>query len=179
MEIIRNAAIDAMLSRRSVRRYTPEKVSEAELDTILQCGLWAPSARNAQTTMLVLIGRDLLDELEREYMSTLVKAPKFMAGGFSYGAPHLIIAYDKDGTRWSGVNAALAVENMTIAASALGLGSVQLGIIREFMLSEAGRRWQKRFGVPDDYSFALSVAVGHQDGEAVTQPRNEANIIKL
>lgn len=179
MDIIRNSTVDAILARRSVRKYTTEKVSEAELDTLLQCGLWAPSARNAQTTMLVLIGRDLIDELEKEYMSTLDKAPKFMAGGFTYGAPHLIIAYDKDGTRWSGVNAALAIENITIAASALGLGSVQLGIIREFMLSDAGRRWQKRFGVPDDYSFALSVAIGHQDGEAVTQPRNEANIIKL
>ena len=89
MDIIRNSTVDAILARRSVRKYTSEKVSEAELDTLLQCGLWAPSARNAQTTMLVLIGRDLIDELEKEYMSTLDKAPKFMAGGFTYGAPHL------------------------------------------------------------------------------------------
>jgi len=180
MEIIRNSAIDAILNRRSVRKYTDEKITEQELDTILQCGLWAPSARNAQTTMLVSIGRDLIDELEKEFMATLTEIPKFMTGtGFTYNAPHLILAYDKKDTRWTGTNAALAVENMTIAASALGLGSVQLGIIREFMLSEAGERWKKRLGVPDNYVFALSVAVGHQDGDAVTQPRNQDNIIKL
>ena len=48
-------AIKAIKTRRSVRMYTDEAVSEEALNTILDCGRWAPSAGNRQPWRFIVI----------------------------------------------------------------------------------------------------------------------------
>lgn len=52
--MIRNAVIDNMLKRRSIRRFRQEQISEEELATILQAGLYAPSAGGRQGVIFVV-----------------------------------------------------------------------------------------------------------------------------
>ena len=66
----RNETINSILSRRSTRNYTSEPVSNEDLQEILNCGLWAPSGMNAQTTMMVAVhDRELLLKLH-QFLST-------------------------------------------------------------------------------------------------------------
>ena len=44
----KTAVIDNMLSRRSIRKYTDEQVAKKQLDTIMKCAIYAPSALNKQ-----------------------------------------------------------------------------------------------------------------------------------
>lgn len=52
--MIRNAVIDNMLKRRSIRRFRQEQISEEKLATILQAGLYAPSAGGRQGVIFVV-----------------------------------------------------------------------------------------------------------------------------
>ena len=177
MNVIHNEVVDAILERRSVRAYTPEKLTEDEVNTIVQCGLWAPSARNHQTTMLAVVQDEkMLRELQEQILEKEEKPSEWLRT-FYYSAPCVIFAYDRSGDRWSGTNAAIAAENMHVAAHSLGLGSVLIGIIREFMQSERGDAWKKRFGIPEDYDFAIALAVGHPAGTSAVPPRKGDNAV--
>ena len=46
--MIRNEVTAAIAERRSIRKYTPRKVTGEELETILECGTLAPSGMNLQ-----------------------------------------------------------------------------------------------------------------------------------
>ena len=177
MEIIHNPVTDAILDRRSIRSYTEEKLTEDEVHTLLQCGLWAPSAHNRQTTRFAVVQDQPLLERLRQEVTEAAEDPSRWLKAFHYGAPCVIFVYDRKGDRWSGVNGAIAAENIHVAAQGLGLGSVLIGIIRDFMLSEKGEAWKKRLGLPEDYEFVLAVAVGHPAKPGRALPRSEENIV--
>ena len=63
-DIPMNQIIDAILSRRSIRKYTDEPVSPDDLNQIIQCGLYAANGGNHQVVHLTALARrDLLDQL--------------------------------------------------------------------------------------------------------------------
>ncbi len=58
--------IDTILTRRSVREFTREIISKQEIDTILDCGRWAPSGLNNQPWKFVVVQeRDTIDQLSQ------------------------------------------------------------------------------------------------------------------
>lgn len=178
MKLIKNDTVNAIMERRSIRGYTDEPVSEDELYTILQCGLWAPSGRNSQTTkFFVLRDKAAMERLQKEALESTENPSKWLSGGFYYNAPCLVFLYGKNGDRWSEINAAIAVENMHIAAQSLGLGSIILGIIKDYMLSEKGEEWKKYLGVPEGYDFVIALAVGHKAVEGKALPRDDGDIV--
>lgn len=68
--------VQAVKTRRSVRRYKPEKVSRKAINAILDFARWAPSAHNAQPWRLVVIDdnevkRKLASEMSRAWLSDL------------------------------------------------------------------------------------------------------------
>lgn len=167
--VIHNEVIDTILERRSVRAYTDERLTESEIQTILQCALWAPSGMNQQTTrMAVTQEAALIAELAED------------AGrnGFSYNAPCFIFFYAKKENKWGACNAALAVQNAALAAKALGLDSVVIGCVYDYLKSREGeQKWQKKLALPEDYEFVLGLAVGHGAETPQAKPRNQENII--
>jgi nitroreductase len=52
---IQNPVTDAILERRSIRAYTEAQLTEAQLTTLLDAGLWAPTARNEQELLFVVL----------------------------------------------------------------------------------------------------------------------------
>ena len=171
MEFLKNTITEAMLDRRSIRAYTDEKLTDDELYTILQCGLWAPSGRNEQTAKFVATqNKELLHAIAADMGDKVV---------LGYDAPCFIFVFDLLEGRWTPDNADFALENMHLAAYSLGLGSIMIGMCREFMRSEKGREWQKKMGIPDNYHFICGLAVGHTAAPTPPRPRNEENIIVL
>ena len=171
-ELIKNDVVNAIMERRSVRGYTSEPLTEDELYTLLQCGLWAPSGRNNQTTMFSVVrDAELLQKLHDESMND------FPAKNFYYEAPCVIFLYDKKGDKWADINASLAIENMHVAAHSLGLSSIILGCILDYMRSEKGEEWKKILNIPEDYDFVLALGVGHAAKAAKAPARNENNIV--
>ncbi len=173
-QTIRNMVTETILERRSVRAYLNKKITEAELNTVLEAGIWAPTARNQQEIeFYVLKDRKLIDQLSERFSAF---ANKDKVQDLSFGAPVLILLYGKEGSRFMTMDAGIAVENMAIAAQSLGLSSVIVGCFKEFMESEEGRKYSESIGVPESFSFCISIAIGYGAESGKAQPRREGRI---
>ena len=118
-----NPVIDAILKRRSIRRYSGKPVDKSEIRLLLKAGMYAPSARNEQPWHFIVIDqRDLLIRIRdvHPYASMLP------------GAELAILVCGDEKLELSKgywpVDCAAATQNILLAAHALGLGAVWLGV---------------------------------------------------
>ena len=93
-----NEVLKVLKERRSIRAFRPEPLKKEDLDAIVEAGLYAPSAKNLQSTKLVVV-RDaaVLARLER-LNSQILGTPE---GTPFYGAPEAIVVLsDSDHPNW-------------------------------------------------------------------------------
>jgi len=112
--------IQTIFSRRSIRKYTGEPVSEADIKTLLEAAMAAPSASNNKPWHFVVVTqRETLDALAdaHPYGKMLAQAPLCIA---VCGDPGISDYWEQD--------CSAATENLLLAATALGLGAVWLGM---------------------------------------------------
>ena len=117
-------ALEAIMSRRSVRKYTDQKVSHEIVEELLKAAMNAPSANNYQPWHFVVIDdRQILDRIPEfhAYSSMLYFAPLAIA---VCGDSRISSAY------WV-QDCSAAAENILLAAHASGLGAVWLGFYPE------------------------------------------------
>lgn len=116
-----NELIGTILARRSIRSYKVTPVAPADVETLLEAGMAAPSASNLKPWHFVIVTeRETLDALAEAhpYAKMLFEAPLCIA---VCGAPSTSERY------WI-QDCSAASENILLAATALGLGSVWLGV---------------------------------------------------
>lgn len=78
---------DALLTRRSIRKYKSTPVPDADIDRIIAAGLYAPTGRNMQSPIIVAVtNRELRDRISR--MNAAVMGSD---GDPFYGAPAVLI----------------------------------------------------------------------------------------
>jgi len=116
-------AMEAILSRRSIRKYTPQQVSEEIIRELLEAAMSAPSAGNQQPWHFVVINdRRILHEIPKfhPYSQMLEEA-----------ALAILVCGDEHLERVKGYwvqDCSAATQNILIAAHAKGLGAVWLGM---------------------------------------------------
>ena len=154
--------LKAIEERFSTRGYTAEKLTEAELDTLIKAGLQAPTATNRQEIhFTVLDGENpLLAEMQEEMLKD--RPGMKLDSNFYYGAPTVILLSGEEAFGWSAVDAGIAVENIALAAEALGLGNVILGCIKGALTGEKRDYFSKALKLPEGYVFEVAIAVGHK-----------------
>jgi nitroreductase len=135
-----NPVLRAIWERRSIRHFKPDKVPTKLVKKIIKAGTMAPSSSNLQPWRFVVIE----DEKRREYLKQIAlkrwnrvmevlkdreperfdfyQKQKDREDPVYYSAPVIIFVIGP-----SGVNCALACENMMLAAHSLGIGSCYVG----------------------------------------------------
>ena len=153
-------ALAAIKDRSSTRKYTAEKLTKEELDIIVKAGLMAPTAANRQEIHFTVIdGKDpILAEIQEEMLKSRPNA----TGSFYYDAPVVIILSGKEDFYWSAVDAGIAVENMSIAAEAIGLGGLIIGCIRDAMTGEKRAYFSEKLRLPEGCKYYVAFAAGHK-----------------
>ena len=154
-------SIDIILSRRSIRRYTDEPVSDADMTMLLEAGMAAPSSRNLRPWHFVTItSRESLDRLAEAHphgkMLFEATAAIAVCGQIDISPDYWI------------QDCSAATENILVAAAALGLGSCWLGCHpREERIEAIGAV----LGIPGDIGILSLISLGHpaEDKEARTQ----------
>ena len=133
-----NETMKSILSRRSTRVFMPDQIKEEELTTIIEAGLYAPSAHNQQSwNFTVVQNLELLNQLSNDakeaakhfddhLIQQLANNEKFHA---FYHAPTAIIISGEEKAMMPEVDCAAATENMLIAAESIGVGSCWVGFI--------------------------------------------------
>lgn len=146
-------ALDAILSRRSIRRYTDKPVPPETVRKLLEAGMAAPSANHKEPWHFVVITeRAILDAVPNfhPYSSMLLEAPLAI----------LVCGDTSLETRpgYMAQNLSAAVENMLIAAQGLGLGAVWLGV---YPREERMAGMKELLKIPDGFlPFAL-ISIGY------------------
>ncbi|MCH5286945.1 MAG: nitroreductase family protein [Christensenellaceae bacterium] len=153
--------LQAMKERFSTRGYTDEKLTDEELNTLIHAGLQAPTATNRQEIHITVVKGDnpILKEIEEEMLKGTGRT---LPQSFYYGAPVLMLLSGEKAFGWSAVDAGIAVENIALAAEALGLGNLIIGCIKKAMNGERQAEFASRLGIPEGYQFEIAIAVGHK-----------------
>lgn len=124
-------AIDAILSRRSRKRFTEKPVPYEVLAEILNAGNHAPSAGNLQNWKFLVIS----DSKIRKQMPELCSGQEWAAAPISIivvSEPRIAKEYfPKQAEYFSTQNCAAAMQNMLIAANHFNLGAVWIGSFNE------------------------------------------------
>ena len=140
--------IDTILSRRSIRRYTKKKASEDVLNKILEAGRSAPSASNVQPwRFIVLTDYKIKESLSHGRWNTFIKDSAFTVVGCGY-------VDDDYGRKWSTIDTTIALQNMVIAAWAMGVGSCWVGDFKE-------DRVKQLLKIPDKWKVVALVSFGY------------------
>ncbi|NWF94756.1 MAG: nitroreductase family protein [Candidatus Thorarchaeota archaeon] len=116
-------ALEAIRTRRSIRKYEARPVSSDMIEQILRAGMSAPSAGNQQAWQFVVItDRDILDKIPSVHPYSKMVREVSVA---------ILVCGDLDAEKYKGFwiqDCSAATQNMLLAAHALGLASVWLGI---------------------------------------------------
>ncbi|MHB0856527.1 MAG: nitroreductase family protein [Anaerolineae bacterium] len=112
--------MQAILDRRSVRKYKPEGMPEEHLRQILTAGHQAPSAANRQPWHFVVV----TDPAQKQRVAQACNGQMWMADAacilVGAGLPAA-------SSKWYRVDVAIALENMVLAAWSLGYGTCWIG----------------------------------------------------
>ena len=126
-------AKEAILGRRSIRKFKSDKVDTELINELLEAGFAAPSACNRRPLdFFVVTNEDKLEELQSAGSSATATAPLL-----------IIICADMQRTLPGGYtdywlhDAAAATENILIRAASLGLGSLWCGVYLQKSRMEA------------------------------------------
>ena len=114
---------DALHTRRSIRKFTPDPVSAEQVRAILGAAMTAPSAGNARPWRFVVVDdRVLLDEVPNIHQYT----------SFSRQVPlAILVCGDPSREKYPGFwaqDCAAATQNMLLAVHGLGLGATWCGV---------------------------------------------------
>ncbi len=147
-----NTVIETIRRRRSVRRFAAEPISDDVVHVLLEAANDAPSAHNKQSWRFVIVrgtAKDRLTTLIRDESALLPRKMKILlrlAGQIIQSAPVVVAIFNtgelaheiegehrrefQDFFRLMEIqSASAAVENLMIAATSLGIGTVWLGAV--------------------------------------------------
>jgi len=152
--------LDIIFSRRSIRAYTDEPVSEADITSLLEAGMAAPSASNRKPWHFVAV-------TDRAVLRALAEAHPFgkMLAGAAVG---IAVCGDPGVSDWWVQDCAAATENILVSVAGLGLGGVWLGCHGRPEREQAVR---DVLGIPASIGVLSLLSIGHpaEDKEARTQ----------
>ncbi|UGV41758.1 nitroreductase family protein [Methanococcoides orientis] len=146
-----SATIETILARRSIREYTEDPVSNDEINTILECGRWAPSGLNNQPWKFIIVrNEDTIKKLAdcTHYSKIVLQAKVLIA---IYLDQETMYHHDKDV-----LAIGASIQNMLLACEDLGLGAVWLGEILK-----KSEQVNDLLEVPESLELMAVLAIGH------------------
>jgi len=190
--------LELIRARRSVRRFSDSAVSREDITRLLEAARWAPSNHNRQPWKFLVIQdkqqiKRLAEVVSRGLSEKLKSLPEAAAAyaseftryaTFFAGAPVLLVARHKRPVSVSApvlaglknpelvsgepLSVAMAVQNLLLAAQALGLGTCVLTgpLLVQDLVARA-------LELPAGHDFTCFVAIGHP-AEAPTPPRRKS-----
>ncbi len=146
-------ALEAIYTRRSVRKYTDKALTQEEIDILMKAAMQAPSAGNGQPWEFVII----TNKEAREKIAAMN-----VYANMAKDAPMTILvcgnlSRTKMPQYWQ-QDCSAVVQNIMLAAHAIGLGTVWTGIYPE---EDRVAGFSKTFNLPENVLPLGAIVVGH------------------
>ncbi|WP_330427933.1 nitroreductase family protein [Butyricicoccus sp. OF10-2] len=158
-------ALECIKTRRSIRKFTEQPVTEDEVRQVVEAAAFAPSWKNTQIARYIVVtDKEKKDKLADNCMLGFTYNQKT-----THGAPALVVltmikersGYERDGsfstplaTHWQSFDAGIAAQTFCLSAHALGLGTVIMGIYDPAEVA-------KVVEIPEGQEVAALIALGH------------------
>ena len=163
-------ALDCIMTRRSIRRFTGESVTEQDAETILRAAMAAPSAGNQQPWHYILIA----DQDSRENIASMNPNARMLA----QAGLGIVVCGDTRSLKhpmWE-QDCSAATQNALLAAHALGLGGVWLGWWPKM---ERVEPLVEYLGLPEGVVPLSVIAVGHPAEEKPAAERYDPDRVRI
>ena len=167
-------ALECIKTRHSVRKFTEQPVTREELAQVVEAAAFAPSWKNTQIARYIVVtDKEKKQRLADDCMMDFAFNQKTASH-----APALVVltmltsrsGYERDGsfstsqgTHWQSFDAGIAAQTFCLAAHALGLGTVIMGIFDE--------------DIPEGQKVAALIAVGHPAEEPMCPKRKDVETL--
>lgn len=170
--------LEAIKSRRSIRRYRTEPVDDKNVETVLEAARWAPSWANTQCWRFIVV-RDskVKAELARALpddnpaQSSITSAPLVIVACAELGmSGYKDEKLETNKGDWYMFDVALAMQNLTLVAHSLGLATVHVGRFN-------AERAEAILGVPPGFCVVEMTPLGYPDQQRNPRPRKELSEI--
>lgn len=137
---------EAVQIRRSIRAYEPNHIPKEKLEKVLEAARLAPSANNIQPWHFIVVK-------DAEKRARLAKAP---FARFLKQVPVVIVGCgdQKASPKWFMVDVAIAMQNMVLTATSMGLGTCWVGSFNEEQVREMLK-------IPENYRVVALLALGY------------------
>lgn len=176
----KNEVIETIMTRRSIRAYKNQAVPKELLDQVLECGIYAANAMNAQQWEVRVVTSE-------EWLNSATAAAKEAAKGtpaesmysdpsfknMFRNAPAVIFIGHKPGM-FTQVDCGLMAGNIMLAAKSLGLGTVCMASpVGTFLNQPVGASFRESLGFSEGYEPLICIGIGYPDEEPAAKPRNK------
>ena len=144
--------LEGIISRRSIRKYTGEKIDDDKIISLIRAGMYAPSANNTRPWHFIVVDdREMINKIMNfhPYSSMLSKA-----------SHAIVVCGDEklqNGPGYYVLDCSAATQNILLAAHGLGLGAVWLGIEPR---SDRKNTVKEIFGLPEHVQPVSIISVG-------------------
>jgi len=155
--------LETIFTRRSIRSYTGELITEGQLKSVIRAGAYAPSAHNKQPWHFVVV-RD------RVKLESIAKYHTYAKMATTAGCA-IIVCGDKEVQTTPGFlieDCSAAIQNMLLAAHGIGLGAVWCGLYPITSLTKATK---ELLGIPNNIVPVGMVVVGNKEKDREVEER--------
>ena len=191
--------MEAIMHRRAIRRFDARQVEEADLEAILQAGLYAPSAGGNQGPLFVVsqdaavngrLGRikRANSNPQREAGTSFVSREQpsvvddpTIEDAF-YGAPTVVTLFGPRDFSFTRDDCAIAAGYMMLAADARGVGACYVGEGWNAFADPYGEDVLRRWNVPPERYAVLQLLLGYPlpgDAHPAAKPRRADRVLRV
>ena len=164
-------AIENLMTRRSVRRFTDRRISLEDLETITNAARMAPSGMNRQLwKFTVLKNKELMTELAHRISDSLGRDYQYNF----YGPDTLILVSNAKDNPHGQADCACALENIFLAAHALGIGSVLINQLNGICDEPAVRAVLTKLQIPENHIVWGMAALGYAEDKSAAADKKPA-----
>lgn len=169
--------IEDIIGRRSIRQFRPDPVPPEMIDRIIEAGLYAPSGKNHQSSVILRV-------TDPAVISRLSEANRVIWGKPAgvdpfFGAPVVLVVLDRADWRNRVYDGSLVMGNLMLAAHALGLGSCWVHRAKEEFEMPEFKELLRNYGLEGEYEGIGHCVIGWPVSEPDPLPRKEGRVISI
>lgn len=184
-----NEVLKAIRERRSVRRLKPDPIPDDVRNVIVEAGLYAPSAKNAQAWHITVVQNPaLIDRITAEVKAAIIRQnverylplannPEYAVNFGS--STFVIVSIDPAVTPCPAEDTGTALENMFLAAHSLGIGSCWINQVGPVADDPQVRNLLSELGVPAQNKVFGCATFGYAATEAPTPPSRKTGTVNI
>ncbi len=159
--------LEAIFTRRSIRKFSSKTIREADIKRLLQAGMAAPSAGNAQPWRFIVVRN------QEDFNAIAARHPYAQMAKDCSAC--IVVCADLNAEKYPGYwqqDCAAAIQNILLAARAMDIGTVWTGVTPD---AERAAAFKEYFALPDHAEVLGIVVCGYPEQPFTTRDTYDEN----